>query len=103
MPVNKTADNIAFKNINALSCHKNPTTNQPIVPIKLKYKSNICDTSAALKQTAIINIILAIHFIYQDKSPLGVIFLKTHVEFNSFILSSNFLYCSFTIEIHSPS
>ena len=39
---------------------------------------------------AIIKVTLLNHFIYQDKSYLGVIFLITLLLFNFFILSSNF-------------
>ena len=41
MPVNSKVAKAPFNIINALSCHSIPTHNQPIVPVKLKYRSNI--------------------------------------------------------------
>ena len=65
-------NDIAFKTINALSCHNIPTTNQPIKPrlAMYKFKGNIF---TEVNNMATINVKLLAHFIYQDKSPLGVV------------------------------
>ena len=67
------ANDIAFKTINALSCHNIPTTNQPIKP-KLatnKFKGNIFTD---VNNIANISVTLLAHLIYHDKSCLGVTF-----------------------------
>jgi len=89
-------DNAPFNIISALSCHNIPTQNHPDVPIKLNHKSNTARLPVDLHITADNINTLEIHFTYQDKSPLGVTFLKTLVEFNSLIFWSSFLNLSTT-------
>ncbi len=72
IPITNTAIATAFKNINALSCHNIPTTNQPLTPIKCKYK--LYGVISKDVNIIPININTAlVHLIYQDKSCSGVI------------------------------
>ena len=66
-------NDIAFKTINALSCHNIPTINQPIKPrlAMYKFKGNIF---TEVNNMATINVILLAHFTYQDKSLLVLSF-----------------------------
>ncbi len=57
-----------------LSCQSIPTINHPIKPRLATYKF-IGNMFADVNNIAIISVILLAHFIYQDKSPLGVTFL----------------------------
>ena len=74
MPLENIKIATLFKSINALSCHNIPTTNQPETPTKCVHifqgskldDVNPIPTNLTIDET---------HFIYQDKSYLGVTFL----------------------------
>ena len=83
------ANDTEFNTIKDLSCQSIPTMTQPAKPkfATYKFKGNIF---ADVKSIANIKIMLLVHLMYHDKSPLGVTFLNTLLEFNFLILSSSF-------------
>ena len=88
MPIRVT--NTPFNTIRARSCHRYPTQNQPNVPNNPNHKSICGIVPTALADVATSIRITEIHLTYHDKSPFGVIFLKTLEESSALILSFSF-------------
>ena len=64
---------VEFRIISARSCHINPTTVQPRVPVIDKIKSNSCGPPAAREVIATSRMAVLAHLMYQLTSLYGVI------------------------------
>ena len=83
----RISDAAVFNKTNALSFHNIPTYNQPTQPIKDSVKSYVGRICAPLNIIALSKVKDDAHFIYQDKSCLGVADLYHRLEpCNSFLV-----------------